>query len=444
MENNDKKLSTDWCFTWNVQDEGMLMATWRTITDTVENSGKFTFIRMQVERGDSGNLHIQGFLVMRTRSRWATINRWFGIGGAHWEVRKGTRTDAVEYCKKTDTRVLNLESNPRFKTEYEWGELPQPKKVGRPSGKEALLEEIREEIDANGEVPSQKKLPASILFDQVYDKMIIYAANTRSYTESTLQMRKTLVLHGAAGVGKSFTACKVAEEIFGVNGVLKMTVTDRARLWFPPNIVKPEATVLILDEFHWGSIAPDQFKALLSGDAPILDVKGGYRTNSFVQIIITTNDDPRKWGAPSRRTEEGRWVADPDDPALVYNDNYKAVQRRYIALDCSQIGEGEEAWSLMEMWLKDHLSWGLTQHEAAAAEVRRRIGEGAASQRPGCLDGIESGDDDDEGVWTPRTPELEDGEDALSDSDDEGRLRRSDAVDHMTDDEEEDDGRRRG
>ena len=114
---------------------------------------------------------------------------------------------------------------------------------------------------------------------------------------------------------------------------------------------------------------------------------------------------------------------------------------------------------MMEVWLRDHLSWGLTQHEAAAAEVRRRIGEGAASQRPGCLDGIESSDDDTYEVWTPRTPEIEDGEDAPSDVDDEGRLRRSDATlrllgspevatddeeSRMTDDEDEDDGQRKG
>lgn len=457
MENNEKKLCTDWCFTWNFGTEQMLIAGWRQITDAVENSGKFSYVRMQVEKGESGNLHIQGFAIMKSRSRWATINRWIGVGGAHWEVRKGSREEADQYCRKTDTRVLNLECNPTFRTEYEFGELPKPRKIGRPSSKEAILEDIREEIDMTGEMPEQSKIPASILFDQVYDRILVYASNSKSYVETTLQMRKTLVLHGAAGIGKSFTAAKVAEEIFGIAGVLKLTVTDRARLWFPPNVIKPKARVLILDEFHWGSIAADQFKALLSGDAPILDVKGGYRTNNFVQIIITTNDNPRKWGVPARRSADGNWIADETDPALVYNDNYQAVQRRFVSLDCSQLGEEGEARRMMEVWLRDHLSWGLTQHEAAAAEVRRRIGEGAASQRLGCLDGIES--DDDDRVWTPRTPEIEDGEDAPSDVDDEGRLRRSDATlrllgspevatddeeSRMTDEEDEDDGQRKG
>lgn len=455
MENKEKKLCTDWCMTWNFETEQALIAGWRQLTDAVENSGKFSYVRMQVERGDAGNLHIQGFVIMRTRSRWATINRWIGVAGAHWEVRRGSREDADKYCRKTDTRVLNLECNPRFKTEYEFGELPKTKKLGRPSSREACLEDIRDEIDVTGELPTQSKIPASILFDGVYDRIAIYASNSKSYVEGVQQMRKTLVLHGSAGVGKSYSAVKIAEEVFGVDGVLKITVTDRARLWFPPNIIKPNAKCLIIDEFHWGSIAADQFKALLSGDAPILDVKGGYRTNNFIQIIVTTNDNPRMWGAPSRRTEEGRWVADPDDPALVFNDNYKAVQRRFVALDCGALGEGQRAWEAIEFWLRDHL-YPEDGRAAAAAELRRRIGEGAAAQPLGFLS-EESEDEGDPGSsqepWTPRTPVIEDGEDALSDVEDEGRLRRSDATsrllgspggeDRMTDDEE-DDGRRRG
>lgn len=455
MSTNNKKLVTDWVFTWNCDTEQLIIATMRQFMDAVENSGKFEYARVQVEKGETGgNLHLQGFVIMKTRTRWPTINRWLGASGAHWEPRRGSRADADAYCRKTDTRVLALECNPRFKTEWEFGELPKPKKMGRPTGKEAMLEELREEIDSTGELPAQKKMPAAILFDAIYDRMAIYASNGRSYAETTLQMRKTLVLYGAAGVGKSYSAVKIAEEVFGIEGVLKITVTDRSRLWFPPNLIKPNAKCLIIDEFHWGSIAADQFKALLSGDAPILDVKGGYRTNNFVQIIVTTNDNPRAWGAPARRQEDGRWVADPDDPALVMNDNYKAVQRRFVALDCGALGEGQQAWEAIEFWLRDHL-YPEDGRAAAAAELRRRIGEGAAAQPLGFLTDEED-DDDDGRPWTPRTPEIEeDGEDAHNDDEDDGRLRRSDATsrllgspggeDRMTDDEEDEtDGQRRG
>lgn len=424
--------TADWCFTVNVEDEGMLIDIWSRIQEAVMNSGKFEYCRMQVERGsEGGNLHIQGFIVYKSRTRWSTLSRIFGCDRIHWEPRKGSRKEADDYCRKAETRVVSLGEEYRdFKTEFTWGELPMPKKVGKPTQKDTLLEFFREEIDKEGKMVDQSKIPASILFDQTLERMCIYAANNISYVEMKKKNRKALVLHGASGAGKSYTAALVAEDIFGVAGVLKITVNDHSRLWFPPITVKPNARVLIIDEFQWGSVAQDQVKALLSGDAPMLEVKGSYRPNTFEQIIITTNDCPRKWGVKPTKNENGEWVRDETNQALQWDDHYIAVQRRFTALDCSNAGTTpEERHAAIESWLRDALSWGLTQKKAIEQEEQRLIGEGACSQRAGYLFDLDELEEQaaEAGSWTPNLEEQEE----------EGRLHRCDATSNLLGDDDE-------
>lgn len=430
--NYNKRQSTDWCFTYNVQEQQDAIEALKQIKNFCEKSGEIVFLRVQAERGEEGgNLHLQGFLITKSRKRWSTLNRVLALSGAHWEPRKGTREQAAAYCSKMETRVgfFNYEDYP---TEYTYGELPQRKRTARTSQKELYLEDVKEDIECNGTMPKLKEMPASIIFSGVVDRIGTYLGNTVSYTEMKDHMHTALVLHSKAGIGKSYTAVKIAEEIFGVEGVLKTTVNDRNRLWFPPMIVKPEARCCVIDEFHWGSIATDQFKSLLSGDAPFLETKGGHRLNLFEVVIITTNDDPHKWGAPYKKDGEGRWVPDDeDDEALNKNDNYKAIQHRIICLDCTQVGwlsEGQdtyaESWAFMETWLRDKLSWAATP----AADLRRRIGEGAASQP---LPDLEE-EAEEPVVKTPRLGTWGEGEEGLS------PIQRTDAVSHLASDNEED------
>lgn len=120
-----------------------------------------------------------------------------------------------------------------------------------------------------------------------------YVGNTKSYLELAKRSHRALVLHRKAGVGKSYSAMKVAEEIFGIDGVLKITVTDKGRLWFPSMSVKPKAKCLIIDEFHWGRISADLFKAILMPGVPLsggMSRGSGFllRTMTMPSIGMTT------------------------------------------------------------------------------------------------------------------------------------------------------------
>lgn len=51
----------------------------------------------------TGNLHMQGYAEFPNKIRWAAAGKRLGLGlGTHWEYRKGTQYQAIEYCKKPE------------------------------------------------------------------------------------------------------------------------------------------------------------------------------------------------------------------------------------------------------------------------------------------------------------------------------------------------------
>lgn len=59
----------------------------------------------QLERGENGTLHLQGYLELKNRKRFTELKKFHGLFGAHFEPRKGSPSEARDYCMKTDTRV---------------------------------------------------------------------------------------------------------------------------------------------------------------------------------------------------------------------------------------------------------------------------------------------------------------------------------------------------
>ena len=59
----------------------------------------------QLEKGEKdGTIHHQGYVVWKNRKTLATVKKL--LPRAHWEVRRGTHVEAVDYCKKLETVLL--------------------------------------------------------------------------------------------------------------------------------------------------------------------------------------------------------------------------------------------------------------------------------------------------------------------------------------------------
>lgn len=69
------------------------------------DEGNMLYMVYQLERGEQGTEHFQGYVEFRTRRTLAAAKRLLGQERAHLERRRGTRNQAIDYCKKEESRV---------------------------------------------------------------------------------------------------------------------------------------------------------------------------------------------------------------------------------------------------------------------------------------------------------------------------------------------------
>lgn len=81
---------TDWCFTDNTLVDFLPHSAW--------DEGLFSYMVVGFEEGASGNFHHQGFVQFKEGYCLAELKDLWPR--THWERRKGTATQASEYCKK--------------------------------------------------------------------------------------------------------------------------------------------------------------------------------------------------------------------------------------------------------------------------------------------------------------------------------------------------------
>lgn len=59
----------------------------------------------QLEEGEGGTPHMQGYFELFKATTISAIKRHCGIGRMHLEVRRGSRDQARDYCRKEDSRI---------------------------------------------------------------------------------------------------------------------------------------------------------------------------------------------------------------------------------------------------------------------------------------------------------------------------------------------------
>ena len=101
---SSKKKSADdrsrgWCYTWNnpvldysTESYGLLKL-----------FGDAIYHICQLERGNSGTLHVQGFIYYKNAVHFNTVKSQ--LRGAHFEKARGSVEDNIKYCSKAEGRV---------------------------------------------------------------------------------------------------------------------------------------------------------------------------------------------------------------------------------------------------------------------------------------------------------------------------------------------------
>lgn len=245
--------SRNWVFTLNNPDEFVPEVALKDI---------FKFLIYQVEKGENGTIHQQGYICFKVSQRITKLKKL--IPRAHWEIRKGTHEQAVAYCSKAETRV----SGP-----HSFGDAPA-------QGKRTDLDAVKETIDAGGCLMD--------IADNHFTSFVKYERGIKSYMTMKAPKRETkskvYVLWGPTGTGKSFWCESEAPNAYWY-------YPQKDGKWWDGYEGQED---VIIDEFY-GGIMWSIFLRLLDRYPMNVEHKGASVNFNPKRIFITSNKHPRDW-----------------------------------------------------------------------------------------------------------------------------------------------------
>lgn len=198
------------------------------------------------------------------------------VHGYHMEGRIGTQQEAIEYCKKLQTRADPAE---------------QPVEVGTPNAPDAPggLQLVQQQLN-NGNARTLRDLAAD---PRNFATLVRYGAGVERLIQATLpeppEWRDVTVTvyWGATGTGKSRRA---RYEGGGMNNVY---VFRGMRFW--ERYLEREYECLLIDDFN-GDVPIDQLLRVLDGHPLPLDIKFGQGAYArWTRVYITSNKCIDEW-----------------------------------------------------------------------------------------------------------------------------------------------------
>ena len=174
--------SKNWMFTINNPTDADRPLEWDT-----------KYIVFQLERGESGTPHFQGYVIFLTNKRLSALKKLHST--AHWEARRGSHEQAVHYVTKPHPGCTceHCKDNPE-RLEGPWTSGLPPEQ-----GKRNDLLLVKEKIQRGAKIET--------LYDDHFHSMILYKKAFMEYRSSIQKPRTTktqVCLHwGPPGVGKS-------------------------------------------------------------------------------------------------------------------------------------------------------------------------------------------------------------------------------------------------
>lgn len=265
-------------FTWNNPSipEGASLAQIKDLIHRRFPENSVQYWVAQLERGENGTLHFQGYCELARRRSFAVVRQFFG-GQAHIEPRRGSQLEAIAYCQKEDSRV---------KGPWTYG-------IPRKQGTRTDIVAFRDKIKSGG--------TTSDLVDEFpleLAKFPKFVSVVRSTVKRGLRKKLRVECHwGAAGTGKT----RYAWEKYG-DDLFIPPIRQGKTQWFDGLC---EAKVLLLDDFD-GSMPLGNLLRVLDIYPVQLPVKGDHNHMVAETIIVTSNKDPELWYDFTGRTAQRR------------------------------------------------------------------------------------------------------------------------------------------
>ena len=256
----------------------------------------------------SHEVHFQGYVETSCRVTMKQMKILMQCSSLHLEVRQGSQTRAIEYCKKEASRDPAVNSGP-----FDFG-VPAEDLFAthRTHGDDDLLRNLLDELQANGGCLTWALM---VKYPSITSRNLRFLDRCIMQIQNQCSNQRVITCYaycGKGGVGKTFAAFMSfrREETF--------ILTNRCnspQLWFDGYRQQP---VLIIDEFQGGAYPPEVILQLTSGLPCPLNVKGGTTTANWTTVIVTSNIHPHNW-----------WSSQIDNPWLPGSSYYEALSRRF-------------------------------------------------------------------------------------------------------------------
>lgn len=318
------------CITWNncpedIASFGNLDTYFFSFFEDTLNYGVY-----QVERGDENEkLHVQAYLEFKKPMRYSAIQKM--CPGVHIEKRRGTRSEAREYCQKVETRVVGP---------YEYGEWSE-KGQGRRTDYEAIKKRLDE--GASEKNIAEEHFGTYLRVHRGIGKYIKLCSKPRDWNTE-------LIVHvGEPGTGKTTSV----KEKFP-NAYWK----DSTQWWD----CYAGQEVVVIDEMFGG--IPYHMLLRLCDSTPMpVEYKGEFTQFVAKTIITCSNKAPHEW-------------YDFDGKRLVWN----ALKRRISMIYYHHKNQPEPSLYLdyddfMEDWIKGKNPGYLMGRQMTAYERKRETCE---------------------------------------------------------------------
>lgn len=269
----------DWVFTVNLGDDP---STW----GLPDLTPMMKYLIYSEEVGETGNYHLQGFVVFNNSVSLATAKREVG-GEPHMEPRRGTMTEAVAYASKTQ--------DPTFIAgPYEFGTRPE--------------QGARTDLMALGQ---------RVINGESVDSILLEGSATAIRSHRALRDLRATVLRAKQPVWRDLTVTWA----YGPTGYGKdrWAVADalaREKSWTQVKLSSPPQwfdgyngqEVLILQECKGQSNYEDML-GWLDGHPLLLPVKGSFIPATYTEVVVTGLGTPDMlWPAITDKSEMNRRV----------------------------------------------------------------------------------------------------------------------------------------
>lgn len=248
---------------------------------TVNNAGEYRprwdvtameYLVWQMERGDSGTPHVQGYVRFKNAKTLAGAKNAIVCSEAHMEVANGNEQQCRDYCTKAETRIGEPVEHGKFE--------PAKGKKGKRTDIDAMVVTIKggatERMVAEQHPAEYMKFHAGIA------KMCAFKAEEQAQAPRDIH---TTVLWGPTGTGKTHRAR-------AGRGVADIYVAAPGR---GPFDQYNRQRILVFEEFDYNKWDVEIMKECLDKWPMQLDARFTNKFAMWDHVIILSNRSPDEW-----------------------------------------------------------------------------------------------------------------------------------------------------